>query len=224
MKKNILIINVILLMLPICLASNNIGLEFGYSVYPGSGLIKVVFPSNSDKPNWLKSSKLESIIPDLLITQVPLNKKFTIQFEIGMVHPIWMLRNHSGIRIGFKRDLISPVVSHVALGYSQFLRVKGGSTLDVRLKGYSYPIVRKWFNIEPELHAGIRVGERNNSGTLQVFDYIRSPVNILFRDIPIGISIGTLMAFTFGSNGKTGIGLVPDFYISINFGSFTHRD
>lgn len=213
-------------MVPICLASN-IDLEFGYSVYPGSGLIKVIFPDNSDRPDWLKSSMAELIIPDLLITQVPLNKKFIIQFEIGMVHPIWMLRYHSGIRIGLERNISSPVLSRFALGYSQFLRVKGGSTLDIRLKGCSYPIVRKLFSIESEINAGIRVGERNDSGDLQVFDYLRLPVNILFRNRPIGISglsIGTLMAFTFGSNGKTGIGLVPDYYISINFGSFKDRD
>ncbi len=215
---------VIFMIKPLAFAGSNFSLNVGINAYSRSGLIKTIFPHSSNRPEWLKSSIAEAFVPDFLETQIILTEKYLFQFGIGIVQPIWF--DHTGLRIGIKRKLNIPVISHVTLGYSQFLGTRGGNTLDVRFNGYYRSIFWKWFNIEPELHVGASVYERSNIGAVQLFDYIRLPVNISFNkmNIPVGISIGTFMVCTFGSNGNTGFVLLPDFYIAIKLGSFTNRD
>lgn len=222
MKKRVFImaIVVIFMIAPPAFAYSNFSLNVGINAYSRSGLVETIFPHSSNRPKWLKSTIAEAFVPDFLETQIILTEKYLFQFGIGTVQPIWF--DHTGLRVGIKRKLNIPVISHVTLGYSQFLRKKGGSTLDVRFNGYYRSILGEWLNMEPELNVGASVYGRSNKGSVQLFDYIRLPVNISFNkmNIPVGISVGTFMVCTFGGNGKTGFVLLPDFYIAIKFGSF----
>lgn len=180
-------------------------LHLGYSRFEGLVVCRFL----RHPPDWVSDGGPNLVIPDFVIAEIPLGKRYALELETGFVIPKVVLGGGFVDRIGVKKNVDHPLLSGVTLSLCLFHKNPlVGSSLELKLDvgpSCSYRLVGPglgWLHsIQPEVRLGSRISHRDEHGEqgLQVNDYVHISANIFGKKGKVGIGIGGLMVFTTGN-------------------------